>query len=75
MATHASAKLLVGRRIVGYEPHPFESREHPELGSQVAHFPVLTLDNGARLTFATEETEVGEYGTAIIYHAPRRKAP
>lgn len=34
--------------------------------------PLLTLDNGRKVWFVTEETEVGEYGTTICISDNRR---
>jgi hypothetical protein len=65
----ASARLLVGRRIVGYDPRPFDDGR-----GGVAHNPAIVLDNGAQLTFTTEETEVSEYGVSCNYHPRKHSA-
>jgi hypothetical protein len=56
----ATKRHLVGRRIMAVDFRPFDDGR-----GGTAHNPVLTLDNGRRVTFTTEETEVGEYGTLI----------
>lgn len=66
MSTLATSRLLEGRRIVGFEANRF-----PDGRGGTAHRPVIVLDNGARLTFVTEETEIGDYGVACVYHPPR----
>jgi len=58
----AMARLLKGRTIVGYKSGAFRDGR-----GGWAHDPRLILDNGAVIAFNTEETEVGDYGTAIIY--------
>lgn len=69
MAT-ATARLLVGRKIAGFEPRPFDDRR-----GGTAHHPVLMLDNGALLRFVVEETDTGDYGVLPVYVKPpqRRK--
>jgi hypothetical protein len=54
------ARDLVGRRITAVE-----FRQFPDGRGGRASKPVLTLDNGRRVFFITEETDVGEYGTRI----------
>lgn len=68
MSTSASARLLVGRMIVTYDARPFPDRQ-----GRTAHRPVITLDNGARLIFVTEETDTGDYGVCAVY-VPRGKS-
>ncbi len=68
-----SARQLVGRTVVSFNPRPFAARpDAPHPG--VAHNPVLILDDGAMLTFFVEETETGEYGVCILRHPPTKKA-
>lgn len=70
--TTASARLLVDRHITGYDAWRFQGRRSIRgRGRQVAHDPVIFLDNGASLSFTVEETDGGEYGVCINYH-PRR---
>jgi hypothetical protein len=58
-----SARRLIGRRIVGFEPNP--TPDGPR--RSVVHSPVIVLDDGSRLTFVVEETdEGGDYGVLII---------
>ena len=75
-----SARLLVGRRIVGFEPRPF-----PNGRGGVAHSPRMILDDGSTLVFDVESTQVpggsglydqaypGEYGIFIQRVAGKRK--
>jgi hypothetical protein len=70
--TLATARLLVGRTIVAVDLRPFSAEIAGEPGV-MAHDPILTLDNGARITFLTEETECGSYGVKPLYHPkPKR---
>lgn len=59
---NATAKLLVGRRIVGFRHNPWSDGR-----GGTAHNPVIELDNGAVLTFTVEETDCGEYGVCCSY--------
>jgi hypothetical protein len=56
----ARANQLVGRTITQVVFYPF-----PDGRGGTAHQPVLTLDNGRRVCFHVEETDVGEYGVLI----------
>lgn len=57
----AKTRDLVGRTIKAVDWRPFKSYDP----RGTAHNPILTLDNGRRVWFTTEETESGEYGTSI----------
>lgn len=62
MTGMVSRRQLVGRRIVGFEPHPSKDGPH---GSTV-HDPVIYLDDGSQLRFIAEELEEGgNYGVLI----------
>lgn len=65
MSRMVSARQLIGRTIVGFEPRPFPAGSKA-MSAPTAHDPVIILDNGQRLLFRTEETEVGRYGTCIL---------
>lgn len=66
----ANKKHLIGRTIVDVDFRPF-----PDGQGRTAHNPILTLDNGRKVWFVTEETDVGEYGvTVCISAAPAKKA-
>jgi len=55
---------LVGRRIVDVEWHRFA--RSPEISPKLdGTQPVLVLDNGTRVWFVVQESEVGEYGVAL----------
>jgi len=70
MARNINPKWLIGRTIVAVDMRPFDSR----MDNKTAYDPLITLDNGAQLTFTTQETDTGEYGTAISYHPkPKRR--
>ncbi len=56
----ATKRDLIGRRIIGVEWRPF-----PDGKGRTATNPALILDNGRRVYFTTQETEIGEYGTEI----------
>lgn len=65
-------RWLIGRTIVDVELNPFSDGR-----GSIAHDPVITLDNGAKLAFQTEETDDLDYGVNIIYIPPtkKRKSP
>ncbi len=59
---------LIGRTIVAIETNHFLRGMHSESRMGFAHQYTLILDNGARVSFEAEETEVGEYGVEIFVH-------
>ena len=67
----ASARLLVGRKIVGFDLRSWSD------ANGVHHDPRIVLDNGATVTCMVTETEFGDpYGITPLYHShkkPRRK--
>lgn len=62
-----SRRWVIGRRIVDVQMRPFNDGK-----GGVAHDPVFVLDNGARVRFLTQETEVGEYGVEPLYDKPHK---
>lgn len=66
MTLKEKTKLLKGRRIVAIEWRAFRRRVGRE--NDWTTDPVFTLDNGVRVTFSTNETEVGEYGISVNVH-------
>jgi hypothetical protein len=56
----ATRKDLIGRKIVAVNLRSF-----PDGKGGTATDPLLTLDNGRRIWFVVDETEVGEYGVCI----------
>lgn len=68
----AKPRDLIGRTIVEVAFRPFQSRPHTDPRAR-AHSPLITLDNGNRLFFVTEETECGEYGTKICINKIAKK--
>lgn len=65
--TLAIPRLLAGRTIVAVDLRPF-----PDGRGSKAYRPVLTLDNGATLSFTVQETESQEYGVRPDYSARSR---
>lgn len=63
----ATAKQLVGRRIVAVDFRPFPTGR----GRGRATNPVITLDDGSVLTFEVEETEGLDYGVEIMRSVQR----
>jgi hypothetical protein len=63
---------IVGKTIASVEMNPFPRGLHEESRRGIAHNPVIWFTDGSRIEFSTEETEVGEYGTAISYAKARR---
>ncbi len=69
MSVLATARLLVGRKIVAVDLRPEDdcSVDGKKLG--VYYQPIFTLDNGARVTFLVQEIDCGaEYGVMPRYH-------
>jgi len=60
-----SKRELIGRKIVDFDPRPFDADPRIKRNKRTAHDPIITLDDGSRLYFVTEETEVGDYGVWI----------
>lgn len=60
-------KWILGRTIVAVEMNPRLGRNG---GTQMAHDPVIRLDNGATLQFHVEETDDLMYGVDILYNKP-----
>lgn len=60
---------LIGRRIVDVKWNYFDDGRGGK-----ASAPALYLDNGQMLFFSTQETEHGEYGTALCI-TKRLKTP
>ena len=60
-ARMVSARQIVGRRIIGFDPKPFSDGR----GFATCHDPEIVLDDGSVLVFVTEETGKGSYGTWI----------
>ncbi len=42
----------------------------PDGRGGTCHAPIITFTDGATISFMTEETELGEYGTDIVYTKP-----
>lgn len=61
MAKMVSEKHLIGRMIVGFEPNTFDNGY-----GQLAHDPIIHLDDGSRLVFVVEETDRNCYGVKVI---------
>ena len=75
MMTKRETRALIGRRITGVELHRFDrNRNKQEEGypqpyggkDRWASDPVIELDNGQRLRFVVQETDVGEYGIELV---------
>jgi hypothetical protein len=57
----AQRKHLIERKIIDILFRPF-----PNGRNGIAQNPIIILDNGQRLSFVVEETEVGEYGISLV---------
>lgn len=62
MARH-KAFSLIGKTVKKVTLNPFPSGR-----GESAYMPVIEFDDGTKITFYTQETEVGEYGTDISVH-------
>jgi len=71
--TLATAKLLVGRKIVGFELNGHRDEMISGLKLGMIYAPVFILDNGARVTFTAQEIDSSDgYGVKPNYH-PKAK--
>lgn len=61
--TLATARLLVGRTIVAVDLRPY-----PDGRGGRAYNPVLTLDNGATVTFEVQDTDVHGELDGLPFH-------
>lgn len=59
-------KWIVGKTVAAVDMRLFEMSQ--EFHGKKAHDPVITFTDGSSITFITEETGTGEYGTDISYH-------
>lgn len=62
-------KWLRGKTIATVEMRAFDDGKG-DRGK--AHAPVIRFTDGTCITFYTQETETGEYGTGITYHKKTR---
>lgn len=53
---------IKGKKVARVDMRPFDSGH-----KDAATHPVIYFTDGSRLTFYTQETEGGEYGTGISY--------
>lgn len=78
MTQRFNPRWIVGKTIATVDMQPFEGYENPEIGARKqCHDPIITFTDGSRIQFITEETEVGCYGTDILYvpqHVKGRKS-
>ena len=59
-----SAREIVGKRIIAFNPGSYASRG--ERGNTTIHEPTITLEDGSFLYFVTEENHNGEsYGVFV----------
>ncbi len=60
-----SAREIVGRRIVAFDPGTTRQADGP--GYRTIHYPSITLDDGSRLFFCAEElpSADADHGTLI----------
>lgn len=73
--TLATARLLVGRKIVAVDLQPFDDCDVTGKKIKTSYEPRITLDNGAVLTFTVDEIDCGDgYGVYPNYHPKKKKA-
>ena len=66
---------MTGRTIVRVELTEWDGADEHTASELTCHECVLHLDNGARVRFHVEESEVGVYGVTPIYHPPPKRGP
>ncbi len=70
--TLATKRLLVGRTIVDVDLRAWDDTNDSGRKLGKKYDPVITLDNGARLTFTVQELDSGDgYAVKPDYH-PRK---
>lgn len=71
----ATKVALAGKRIARVNLHPFDPNcEGSHAIREHCTDPVIVFDDGSSLEFRVQETEIGEYGIALVYHpSPRAK--
>lgn len=68
MKRMVSAREIVGKRIVAFDPGPFDDGR-----GQTAHNPRIVLDDGSVLFVTVKETDTGDYGVFMGRHKPERE--
>lgn len=63
-------KWIVGKTVASVDMRPFDMSL--EFKGAKATDPAITFTDGSYITFTTQETGTGEYGTHINYHKPSR---
>lgn len=72
MTQRFNPRWIVGKTVATVDMQPFEGYENPSAGiTKQCHDPIITFTDGSHIQFITEETEVGCYGTDILY-IPRK---
>lgn len=73
MARSVSARELIGKRIIGFDPGT--SVAGSGVSKRTMHDPRIYLDDGSVLLFVTEEhPEDGEYGVFAFRTKPKGRA-
>lgn len=62
-------RWIIGKTVALVALNPFDDGK-----GGTAHDPRIIFTDGSSIAFTTEETEVGEYGTSIVYRRPRKMA-
>lgn len=63
-------RWIVGKTVEQVDMNPFDDGK-----GGTAHDPRIWFTDGTGVAVSTEETEVGEYGTALIYlHKNKKRA-
>lgn len=60
-------RWLVGKKIADVKWRTFDDGREGE-----ATDPLITLSDGSSIEFVVQETDVGCYGVAVIYHPVRK---
>lgn len=61
-------KWIIGKTVAKVDMRVFRKEE---FGRSTATDPIIIFTDGSRITFTTQETEIGTYGTAINYYPSR----
>lgn len=65
MTLNEKKKFLKGRRIVEVKWNSFKTGRSVGRGQGWTTDPVFILDDGSKVGFSVQETEVGEYGISV----------
>lgn len=61
-------RFLAGKTIERVDVRPFPTDRMP---GEMSSDPVIWFEDGSRIAFVVDETEIGEYGISVLYFGRR----